>query len=185
MNKWKVVFCGSLLSSVLMLSVSVKAATFSGGFTTGHLTYGVGSGGSSSIASTASKQWNGVSSKVSLTYSSATNQYGSTANIVTYFNSDPPPMTGDFGVMYPYKSWTGTSASPASVDDIWVKASAFQYTNSQLNDTTKRTATATHELGHALSIAHTSEDAVMKQGVKTSYALKTYDITNLKAKWGN
>ncbi|AIQ54058.1 zinc-dependent metalloprotease family protein [Paenibacillus sp. FSL R7-0331] len=182
----KYILAGSLLSAALLLtSPSVKANYYTGGFATGFLTYGVGSGGSSSIASTAAQQWNGVSSKVSLSYSSASNQYGSTANIVTYFNSDPAPTTDDYGITYAYSSYTGTSATPAYYDGLWVKAICFQYTNSALNTTTRKTGTATHELGHALSLDHAYEVAVMQQGVKDFYTLKSYDINNLKWKWGN
>ncbi|MCG1021417.1 hypothetical protein [Sutcliffiella horikoshii] len=165
---------------------SIECISFFRGFGTGHLTYGVGSG-SSSRASTAAKQWNGVSSKASLPYSSATNQYGSTANVVTHFNSTAPPTSGALGKMYPYKTYTGTSASLATTSDRWVKAIVYQYKNSLLDTTTKRTKTATHEFRHALSVAHptsSSTVAVMQQGVLNYYDLKTYDKDSLKAKGG-
>src|SRR5699024_8196059 len=118
---------------------------------TGNLTYGVASG-SVSIAQTAASQWNGKSSKVKLTYSTARNQYGPTAKIVTHFNSQKPPTSGALGVMYPYKSWTGTSARRATKNERWVKAILYQYNTNYLNTDTKRIATATHEFGHALSV---------------------------------
>jgi hypothetical protein len=177
-----------LASIVLVLPTVSQAGHFSGGFSSGHLTYGLGSGSSSSISSTAASQWNGVSSNVSLTYTSASNLYGSTADIVTHFDNTSPPTSGALGRTYPYKSWTGTSGSLGGTTDTWVKAIVYQYTNSSLNTTTKKTHTATHELGHALSVAHpssTSTNAVMQKGALTFYDLRTYDKDSLKDKWGN
>lgn len=122
-----------------------------------------------------------------MTYTTATDAYGSSANIVTYFDTSNPPTAGLLGEMIPYKSWTGTSASVGSTSDRWVKAVVYQYKNSSLDTTTKKTATATHEIGHALSVAHPSSSnttAVMRQGVKTSYSLTSYDKDSLKNKWG-
>lgn len=164
------------------------AETFSGGFSTGKLTYAIGNGGNSTIANTAASKWNGVSPKVKLTYSSATSTYGSTANIITYCDSDNSPTSGALGITYPYKSWTGTSATSATPNEKWVKAIIYQYKTPYLNSSEKRIATATHELGHALSIAHppaSNTTAVMRQGVKNSYNLTSYDTSNLKSKWGN
>lgn len=94
---------------------------------------------------------------------------------------------GLLGQTIPYKSYTGTSATPASVKDRWVKAIVYQYKTSNLNTTAKKIHTMTHEFGHALSVAHpsnSSTDAVMKQGAQTTYNLKSYDKSSLKAKWG-
>lgn len=165
---------------------NAQAVTFTGGFATGNLTYGVSSG-SVSIAETSASQWNGKSTKAKLTYSTEKNQYGSTAKIVTHFNSQKPPTSGALGIMYPYKSWTGTSANSATTSERWVKAIVYQYNSTLLNNDTKRIATATHEFGHALSVAHapiSNTTAVMRQGVKTSYKLTSYDINSLKDKWG-
>ncbi|MBX8943542.1 MULTISPECIES: hypothetical protein [Lysinibacillus] len=172
--------------SVLNLSSHTQAAEWSGGFVSGHLTWGVGSG-SSSIATTAASQWNGASSKASYTYSSGSNQYGSTAQVVTHFNSINAPLSGDLGVMYPYKTWTGTSATSATLSDTWVKAMVYQYKTTLLDTDTKRTATATHEMGHALSMAHPPGEStlsIMVQGVKTDYSIQLYDRLSLQQKWG-
>jgi hypothetical protein len=172
---------------ITLLSSSINAGYYTGGFGSGKLTYGVGNG-STWVAQTAASQWNGVSTKVSYTYSTASNMYGSTASVVTYFNLYSPPTAGALGQMYPYKSWTGTYASLAGPNDRWVKAVAYQYTNSLLNTNEKKIATATHELGHCLSIDHAPPGdtaAVMRQDVKTSYSLSSYDRVSLKRKWGN
>ncbi|MCI8566721.1 MAG: hypothetical protein HFI39_10450 [Lachnospiraceae bacterium] len=160
------------------------AGIYSGGFATGHLTYNIG--GSEDITTRAASQWNGVTSKASLTYSSATDKYGSSANIITYFDVYESPVYGKLGVTYMYSTW-GLSANLARKNELWVKAICYQYKTTLLNTTTKKVATATHELGHALGIDHpsdTSTDAVMQQGVKTSCSLKAYDKQNLIAKWG-
>lgn len=178
---------GTLYFTILFSAIVVKAEHFSGGFASGKLTVGAGSGSSTSITKTSLAQWNGRSSKVALTYTTSTNSYGSTANIVTYFDTSNPPTAGLLGQMIPYKSWTGTSASVGSTSDRWVKAVVYQYKSSSLNTTTKKTATATHELGHALSVAHPPQSnttAVMRQGVKTSYSLTNYDRNSLINKWG-
>lgn len=185
-KKITVLFSLVVALSVLNLSSHTQASEFSGGFSSGHLTWGVGSG-SSSIASTAASQWNGASSKASYTYSSATNQYGSTAKVVTHFNSTNQPLSGDLGVIYPYKTWTGTSATSATSSDTWVKVIAYQYKADSLNTDAKRIATATHELGHGLSMAHppgTSTLSIMVQGVKTDYSTQLYDKLSLQQKWG-
>lgn len=183
----KIILAGTLYFTLLFSAVTVKAEHFSGGFASGKLTVGAGGSSSVSITKTALSQWNNVSSKVSLTYTTATDTYGSSANIVTYFDTSNPPTAGLLGEMIPYKSWTGTSASVGSTSDRWVKAVVYQYKNSSLDTTTKKTATATHEIGHALSVAHPSSSnttAVMRQGVKTSYSLTSYDKDSLKNKWG-
>lgn len=183
----KILVASTLYFTILFSAIVVKAEHFSGGFGSGKLTVGPGSGSSASITKTALAQWNNVSSKVKLTYSTSTNMYGPTANIVTYFNTNNPPTAGLLGQLVPYKSWTGTSASVATTKDRWVKAVAYQYKTSNLNTTTRQTATATHELGHGLSVAHppaSNSTAVMRQGIKNSYSLTTYDKNSLKNKWG-
>ena len=163
-----------------------QSAHYSGGFATGRLTYGVGSG-SGAIADIAAVQWGNVTSKAKLTRSNATSNGRLTANVITHFNSTAPPTSGALGVMYPYKTWNGTSGSSANSNDRWVKAIVYQYKSSLLNTDAKRIATSTHEFGHALSVAHPSSSnttAVMRQGVKTSYTLTSYDKNSLINKWG-
>lgn len=176
-----------IMTVCLSFTLSVQANHFSGGFPDGHLTYAVG-GGSSSYASTATSQWNGVSSNASFTYDDSQGTYGYTADVITYFNLYDAPSSGLLGMTYPYKSWTGTSATSAGINDRWVKAVVYQYKSSYLDTTTKKKHTCTHELGHTLSVAHPSSStttAVMQQGALTFYTLKDYDKNSLKAKWGN
>ena len=183
-------FIFSLLVATFVIYYLPKATAdhYSGGFASGHLTYGIGNGSSATNAVMAASQWNGVSSNVSLTYSSATNTYGSTAHIVTYFNHVSAPTSGDWGYAYLYKSYTGTSALLATENDTFVKAILYQYIHPDLNTSDKQIHTSTHEFGHALSVAHPSWNAgyaVMNQGVSTNYSLQSYDTLSLKDKWGN
>lgn len=162
------------------------AAHFQGGFSSGHLTYGI-SGGVISYAHIAAQQWNNVTPNASYTYSSATNTYGPTAHVVVECNVREGETSGLFGQTFPYKTWTGTSATLAGPYDRYVKAFCYQYIHYKLNTDPKRIHTATHEMGHALSVAHpllTTTDAVMQIGVRTSYFLEDYDRESLISKWG-
>lgn len=181
-----------MLAYILYLSciftTQAKADIYPGGFASGHLSYGIG-GGSSSNVDAAAAQWNGTGlSTVSLTRNNTTNTYGPVANIVTYCGTHEPPTSGDLGEMIPYKAWTGTSATPAGIGDTWNKAIVYQYANSALSTTTRKIATITHELGHCLALAHPTNSpssSIMYQGVKDSYAIAYYDITELIRKWSN
>ncbi len=182
----KIISLVLVMTVCLSLTQIVQANYFSGGFPSAHLTYAVG-GGSSSYASTAASQWNGVSSNASFTYDNSQGPYGYNANVITYFNLYDSPSSGLLGKTYPYKNWTGASASLATTNDKWVKAVVYQYKNSSLNTETKRKHTCTHELGHTLGVAHPSSKstkAVMQQGALSFYNLKNYDKNSLKAKRG-
>ena len=162
---------------------TATAAHFSGGFSSGNITYVVANGSNRSIAQTAVAQWNGKSSRAGISSASPTNP----RRVTTRFNAHRPPTSGALGLMSPFKS----GGARASTSERWATATVYQYTNSLLNTTAKRTATATHELGHALSVAHppstnstAQRTAVMRQGVKTSSTLTSYDTGSLIAKWG-
>lgn len=160
---------------------------FPGGFFSGRLSYAYEGNSSPYITNTAANQWNNKSSNVLLYYTSSTDQFGSAANIITYFNTTAPPTSGALGIMYPYRTW-GISSSLAAVNERWVKAVVYQYKTTNLDTTTKRVATATHEFGHAISIAHPPSSttmAVMQQGIKSFYELKSYDLYSLIDKWGD
>lgn len=178
-----------IFSIIFVLLISFKmpsqAEHFSGGFVSGNLTYAVG-GGSVTIAQTAAKQWNGITPKASLTYSTVKNQYGYTAKIIAYCNYTNAPTSLVYGQTYPYRSFTGTSASLATVNETWVKAVCYQYINPSLNTSNKKIKTATHELGHALSLDHPYYEhyAIMNQGIWDAYKLYTSDKDALKKKWG-
>lgn len=185
-KKWMTYICCYILYLILINTNNVSADHFSGGFSTGHLTYAIA--GNSYYANTAAAQWNGVSSNVSLSPSNATDTYGYSAKIITYFNNYTSSDPNLYGYCYFYKSW-GTGALLATENETWVKAVAYQYNYG--NDDTCKISTATHELGHALSVAHptdlTNPDflAVMKPGINCFYTLQTYDVLSLRAKWGS
>lgn len=175
--------------SILLPFTGIKvtsAAIFSGGFFSGRLSYAYEGDSSPYISNTAANQWNNISTNVLLYYTSATDSFGSSAKIITHFNTTAPPTSGALGITYPYRTW-GISSAPATISERWVKAVVYQYKTTNLDTTTKRVATATHEIGHALSVAHPTSSttvAVMKQGIKTFYELTSYDISSLINKWG-
>lgn|GEM_PF-1418155 len=176
----------------LMLGVGkeIKAAIFSSGFSTGKLTYIAESGSDSTIAANAASVWNGTSSKVSITRYTGSDPYGIAASITFSCDKYAPPVSGGLGLTVPYKSYSLTSATedtnPYS-GSTWVKAFCYQYKSTSFTNNTQRTATAAHEAGHALSIEHpdaTNTTALMRQGIKNSTSLSSYDTSNLIAKWG-
>lgn len=179
-----------LASSVLLLSLSqpAYATHFSGGFASASsLTYVNGNGSTwfrDSAVKIAAQQWDNASNSVGLTYSTASGTYGYTASIVVYDSTSTDPNA--FGETFPYKSFTGASASPGTTTDTWVKVSISIYTNNLSNSETQETTT--HEMGHALSIAHssgTTEAIMTPNDFMGRYTLYSYDINSLRAKWGN
>lgn len=165
-----------LILGMILVSNNVEAAINSGGFSSGNVTYSVVSG-SRTIADTAIAQWKNVSSKVTI---SSPSPYNSRV-IQTRFDSHQAPTYGDLGVAQYYNGTTRVNNTQR-----WNRAVVYQYKSSLLNTTIKKTATATHEVGHALSVAHAPKDstAIMLQGVKTSYKLTSWDKNSLIQKWG-
>lgn len=200
MKKCNKIILGTL-SYVMLLSaaVVVKAECFSGGFASGVLTVGTGLESNVEITKIAVAQWNGVSSKVSLTSKPYEDTYDNSVEIVSEYDLEKPPITdivtefdtvkaptaGALGLMVPYSDWTYYSSTIGSLNDRWVKAVVYQYKSSYLDTTTKKAATAAHELGHALSVGHPpmGTEALMQQGAKTSYLLKDYDRKTLIRRW--
>lgn len=200
MNKCKkIILCTIAYLTLLSSAIIVKAELFSGGFASGVLTVGTGAESNVETTKIALEQWNGVVSKVKLTHKTYEETYDNSIKIVSEYDLEKPPITdivtefgtvdpptaGLLGIMVPYKDWTYYSASPAELTDRWVKAVVYQYKNPELDTSTKKIATAAHELGHALSIGHPpiNTEALMQQGVKTSYSLKEYDKKSLIRRW--
>ena len=184
-----------ILSLILIFCIGSEtyaAGVFSSGFkSASNLTYYCESGSSTSIASKAISIWNGVSSKVKITKYS-----GSDANIRSSItmscNKYSSPTSGEYGRSYPYKAYGQNSASAGAFSytssQQWVKVICYQYKNSDLDNSERQAATAGHEVGHALSLDHKgSEDlssSIMKQGLKDTCKLYSYDKKRLKEKWG-
>ena len=172
-------FC---MTCILLTSTIVQAAMlyYSGGFSKpSALKYYAT--GTTSYATEAIAQWNGVSSKVKI--SKASKQ--SDSNILISCNYAESPSTGVLG-----KTSLAKDGKPVSTSSTWDHAVCIQYKSDDLKTANNRIATATHELGHALSLKDNNNtvyvDApIMSQGVKASYKLTSADKSALKQKWGN
>lgn len=173
----------------LSFNQTLLAGYYSSGFKTGKLTYTYESGSSSTIGKTAVNVWNGVSKKVNLSKYSGSNALYR-ASITISCNKYKPPTSGEYGKMIPYKAYGQNSASQdkkPNSGSTWVKAFCYQYKNSDFGNNTQRSATAAHEIGHALSLSHAPSStlsALMKQGLKYNCKLYSYDKKSLKSKWG-
>ncbi len=162
-------------------SSAVFADYFSYGFKTGKLSYRVthnSSFGSLSQIKTSVQKWNGVSSNVKLTYTSS-----ASADITVDYMNVAPPASSSFGLTTLY-SYGNKLANPVA---YWNGALCVIYKNSTLiNNSTAAKATCTHEVGHALSLSHTSGSKdIMKQGIKNYTSLSSNDVSWFRKKWGN
>ena len=181
MKKKRLIFIVSLCIICVFSSTMVLADYYSYGFKSGKLNYRItyNSGyGTLSQIKTSVQKWNGVSSNVKLTYTSST-----LADIsVDYMNVAPPSSTS-LGLTNLYSNGNKL-ASPVA---YWNGAVCIIYRNSSLiNNSTAAKATCTHEVGHALSLSHTSGSKdIMKQGVKNYTNLSSNDKSWLQKKWGN
>lgn len=171
-----------LLTLLLLSNTVVQAATlyYSGGFSKASALKYYASG-STTYASTAVAQWNGVSSKVKISKVSSS----SDSNILISCNNIESPSPGVLG-----KTSLVKDGKLVSTSSTWDHATCIQYKSDDLKTTNNKIATATHELGHALSLKENNNNVyedvpVMSQGVKSSYKLTAADKSALKQKWGN
>lgn len=174
------------LSLIALVAFSTSASadywentTATGGHAKVTYSSSVSSYGYTSIYDNAIKKWNGISSKVSV--KKASPSY--TTDVYYVGNTSVADRTG---LMQPMGA-----RGNACLDCRWTYTKLYLYDNNMraLNySTTNRTATAIHEVGHSLKLAHTPAEApssIMKQGRKTLTDPTTYDKAQLKAKWGN
>ncbi|WP_028563025.1 hypothetical protein [Paenibacillus pinihumi] len=141
--------------------------------------------------------WGGISSKVSIGFT--TNHRGYSTDEIYVGNS---ATTNLFGLMVPYKvSWpTNTLATDQKGNaptSNWDYSVISIYDNSlsahKLKTWTGITHTTTHELGHSLGLAHTTTHgqigpSVMSAGSVADRNVNTpnaYDKAQLKLKWGS
>lgn len=170
-----------ILSSSLMSFGATANDVFSGGFLSAKsLKYTMENYSMPTTeAKNAIAQWNGVSGQVKITNSNVSN-----AHIKLSIGRLSPPTSGDLGLT---KLMT-TNDVQVSTSQRWTHALCIRYNSPYLDTTAKKTATLTHEVGHALSMAHctsASHSFIMQQGVKVSYALVSHDKEKLKYKWGS
>lgn len=136
--------------------------------------------------------WTGISSKIKFTKVTAI----TSATNVFYVGTTT--VAGAAGRMIPY---TKNSAGALVVDNTgnasWNLTTVTLYSNT-LNsyNATVKAATATHEIGHALKLAHVGSGtqtnrplpsgqlSIMSVGLKNYTAPQPYDKTDLINKWG-
>lgn len=95
-------------------------------------------------------------------------------------STSDPDTTGEIRPVNGYGDYT-------SLNSNWTYVNVYLYGNNmnKFNYTySNRFATATHEVGHSLKLAHTTADdtSVMIQGRKW-YGAQTYDYKELERKW--
>lgn len=127
----------------------------------------------------AGSQWNGISSRVSLTRVT-TGSYVVNAQVAT---GTDPSVTGLTTV------YCASGSGSICASSTWSSARIYGYENAMAASsytTTQRIKTFTHEFGHTLSLSHVTNGsaAVMAQG-KSDLGVQAYDKANLRAKWGN
>lgn len=134
------------------------------------------------IISPAFNQWNGISSKVKVTYTTGT------PNLRVLISSSVNDSSGE---TIPYCS-NGQGYNNCAVVNqgyVWTAARIFGY-DAAMNGAgytqTNKTKVYAHEMGHALAMDHVyaSVNAVMIQG-KMVIGVQQYDKDNLKLRWGN
>ncbi|TPG69754.1 hypothetical protein EEL31_15505 [Brevibacillus laterosporus] len=172
--------CVSLFSAVAYADYG-KKYLFTGGLRASdvkNIKY-VLAGGSSSYQKKVMKAgveaWNGVSKKVKISE-------GNSGAIVSVILTNAP-TANLYGIMIPFsdgdRDW--------GLDEIWDNIDVIGYDNvlSSIGIDEQR-GVFTHEMGHALSLAHNDSDSdLIMHSVKLSTDIQTDDEKNLKLKWGN
>ena len=178
----------SIIMVVLLLEMFVISEgeifasyyVFPGRYINGHITYKAVSGSNSYYANIARNCWNGKSSNVSISYYSGSDP--NDADLRTNFNKLDSPTAGQLGITFLF--YQGVVVDAYS---NWDQATCVQYKDSSYENENQKLKTCVHEIGHALSMAHPQEsliDSVMRQGLRNSYVLTTYDKACLIYKWG-
>ncbi|MBN3526553.1 hypothetical protein [Paenibacillus apiarius] len=174
--------------AAMVFSSVVSAAYFNGGRSSGSFSAyyhsSVSSYGYGNHYDTARTNWNGISSKAKVSKTTSTSGDPDRYYVGTTGSSTL------LGQIVPYKISGGTYVE-ASPNDQWAYSTATIYDNTMksFNMTSSQiVSNATHEIGHTVSLAHTSPSSsspsVMKQGIQ-DIGPQTYDKNELKSKWGN
>lgn len=185
---------GAILLCSAIVPISASANTFSGGRSSAifsaYYDVSVSQYGYTSIYDDGRTNWNGVSSKVTVSKSSSNcsscDEYyaGTTAN------------NGLLGYTQPYNSFHVALVITAnntwkycvlSLYDNQIKASNAGSSGPGLTRAEIVSSVTTHEIGHSLSLAHSPSGttSVMTANDITDFAPNTYDKNELKSKWGN
>lgn len=182
-----------LVAIASITTASGPAHVFTGGYPVDvvqNLRYVV-SGGTSNyqqnIMIAGANQWNGISSKVSVSMNSS----GARMSIL----QGSTPVQGLLGEMKPFKQNMLGQWIPALPTDVWYATDVIIYENQfvlleqhgvPITDVGRR-ATLSHEVGHALSLAHTNDIPTvenMDQGLGKAPTPTSVDKFHLTLKWG-
>lgn len=177
------------IASFMILVPIANAETYPGGRNSAvfyaYYDSSVASYGYTAQYDAARSNWAGLSSKVAVNKSgsitSGTDKYyvGLTANV------------GYLGQHIPYNS----SGIQTNNNSSWGYSTVAIYHNTMTNPPppysplsySEVVSNATHEIGHSLSLDHTSQSSsaisVMKQGIQ-AIGPQSYDINSLRSKWG-
>jgi hypothetical protein len=174
------------ITALILLSQLASAEISTGGRVGGvaNLQYenhsSVAANGYDTYFDNASPKWNNISTQVNLTKAS-TNRFrdirmvGETQNAI-------------WGLMTPYVCSVPPIGPPScyagSILSSWTYATTELFKNTLPNNNDIKHHTALHEVGHSLSLMHTSSVSVMN--VATELLNPTdFDKSELKSKWGN
>lgn len=131
--------------------------------------------------------WNGRSSKVSISKTTSLSNYPD-----KYYIGNTS-VENRLGLSTHWKKDIFGSIVPAGSSDTWLYSTATMYHNTitepgEVLTYSQILKVASHEVGHTLSMDHVFYDdiakSVMRQGVSTTM-VQSYDIEELKKKWGN
>lgn len=182
MKKLRVIIISILL--ICLSATSVYAGNYAGGFgTTAKKKFGLEYNKSFVTLNTAKKaikKWNVESQNVSLSY--AKKRTVSKGVNVSIGKAKPPNKTNLGVTLYSYRG------KRTNANEKYDLALCMIYASDYFNKCNSPSiqATITHEIGHALSLTHTSgKTDIMKQGVKNYTKLSETDKKWLRQKWGN
>lgn len=179
MKKIKTISAAIVIAFLVLSYTPAQAAVFPGRFASGDIYYYTFEGNVSN-GRIGANRWNGVSSNVKLTEVSNPNVYNIILISSDYLN---PPTAGLLGRTSLY--WSQT---PVTTSGTWNRVYCYQYKNLSWPSNRSKNNTISHEVGHALSIAHapsSNSTAIMRSGFHDQASLGLYDIVSLRTKWGN
>lgn len=173
-----------IIAAVLLLPVLTNADIFRNGKTWEgntrvEFTPSVSDYGYTSIYNQAMDNWRGISSNVTFTTTGSHAYYDK-------YHVSTTSSDGLLGRIVPYIS----SGNTTNLNSEWGYVRVYVFENTFAENgysNTDRLATATHEVGHSIKLAHPSGDVSsnMNQGIGKPSSPTSYDRSELRRKWGN